>query len=136
MAMFGERDLEAARRAGVLSEESYLKLAGFLAARGAPPTSAAPPPAGDADREPRFDVTHVLWYAGALIVMTAMGLFSSTAFAAMGGGALIVTGLVYAVAFVLVGSSTATSRAWRPWLARNLPPGVAALRPVHARVVE
>jgi hypothetical protein len=42
---------------------------------------------------------HLLWYAGALIVISAMGLFSTMAFAAMGGTGLAVTALLYAVAF-------------------------------------
>ncbi len=41
-----------------------------------------------ADLRPRFDLVHVLWYAGALIVIGAMGLFTSLAFAQLGGGAL------------------------------------------------
>jgi hypothetical protein len=100
--MFREDDLEAARQAGVLNEEVYLKLKGFLAARAqSAPASRADP---IADERPRFDLTHVLWYAGALIVMAAMGLFSTTAFSALGGGALAVTGIVYAIAFVLLGN--------------------------------
>ena len=39
---------------------------------------------------------HLLCYAGALIVMTAMGLFSTLAFSQMGGEALAVTAVVYA----------------------------------------
>jgi hypothetical protein len=107
--MFSEADLDAAREAGVLSEESYLKLKGFLAARATPAGTAlkavgAATVATDADEKPRFDVTHVLWYAGALLVMAAMGMFSTTAFAAMGGIALAVTGLVYAFVFIRVGN--------------------------------
>src|SRR5262249_52345876 len=52
---------------------------------------------------PRFDLAHVLWYAGALIVMSAMGLFSTLAFSAMGGAALTATALVYAVGFTAAG---------------------------------
>lgn len=56
-----------------------------------------------ADAPARFDVVHVLWYAGALIVMGAMGLFTTLAFEMMGGAALTVTGIAYAVAFLLAG---------------------------------
>ena len=54
-------------------------------------------------RGPRFDFAHLLWYAGALIVMTAMGLFSTLAFSQMGGAALTVTAVVYAAAFTAAG---------------------------------
>jgi hypothetical protein len=118
MAYFSEEDLEAARRAGVLSEEGYLKLKGFLAGRVAAPAPVTPL-AGDGGVEtPRFDVTHVLWYAGALIVMTAMGLFSTTAFAAMGGIALTVTSAIYGLAFLLLGNHL-----WRKGL--HTPGGLA-----------
>ena len=42
----------------------------------------APP---GADLRPRFDLVHLLWYAGALIVIGAMGLFTTLAFAQLGG---------------------------------------------------
>jgi hypothetical protein len=106
MGSFDAADLEAARQAGALSEESYHRLRDFLAARaGAPkPAAAAPSPVAAAEGEkPRFDVTHVLWYAGALIVMAAMGIFSTTAFMAMGGGALTVTGVIYGLGFLALG---------------------------------
>ncbi len=48
-------------------------------------------------------MAHVLWYAGALIVMTAMGLFSTLAFSQMGGEALAVTAVVYAAVFAIAG---------------------------------
>src|SRR5260370_16045331 len=52
---------------------------------------------------PRFDATHVLWYAGALIVMAAMGLFSTNAFSRFGGRALTLTAIAYAVVFAAAG---------------------------------
>lgn len=57
---------------------------------------------------PRFDLVHVLWYAGALIVIGAMGLFATLALARLGGGALAVIALTYAVLF-----SVAGDRLWR-----------------------
>jgi hypothetical protein len=99
--MFDEDDLDAARQAGLLSQDGYVALKTFLAGRASTRPVMQAPPRGDGG--PRFDVTHVLWYLGALIVMTAMGIFSTTAFAALGGGALTVTGLLYAAAFVLLG---------------------------------
>jgi hypothetical protein len=51
----------------------------------------------------RFDLVHLLWYAGALIVIGAMGLFTTLAFEQMGGRALTVTALVNAALFVAAG---------------------------------
>ena len=51
----------------------------------------------------RFDLVHLLWYAGALIIMGAMGLFSTLAFEQMGGPALTVTAMVYAALFTAGG---------------------------------
>jgi hypothetical protein len=48
-------------------------------------------------------VAHLLWYAGALIVIGAMGLFSTLAFAQMGGSALTACAVIYAAAFTLAG---------------------------------
>ena len=59
------------------------RLVGFLHGRG---STAAVPAA-------TFDVAHLLWYAGALIVMGAMGLFTTLAFSQMGGRALTLAGL-------------------------------------------
>ncbi len=52
---------------------------------------------------PRFDLVHLLWYAGALIVIGAMGLFTSLAFATLGGGVLMPIAAVYAVLFTAGG---------------------------------
>lgn len=60
-----------------------------------------------------FDLAHVLWYAGALIVIGAMGLFSTVAFSQMGAGALVATALVYAVLFTAAGHYL--------WHAKGLP---------------
>jgi len=58
-------DLDAAVQAGIIQPEDLARLAVFLQARS---TATAPPGA-----KPRFDLSHVLWYAGALIVMSAAG---------------------------------------------------------------
>lgn len=57
-----------------------------------------------ADARPRFDLTHLLWYAGALIVIAAMGLFTNEAWSRFGGKALTITALVYAAAFTAAGA--------------------------------
>jgi hypothetical protein len=90
---YTETDLRAASAAGVLEAAQLDRLMAFLRQRGS--TDAAP--------APRLDVAHLLWYAGALIVMTAMGLFSTLAFSQMGGEALAVTAVVYAAAFGAAG---------------------------------
>jgi hypothetical protein len=93
---YSESDLRAASEAGVLDPSQLDRLIIFLRQR-------SPGPAGDAAPAPRFDVAHLLWYAGALIVMTAMGLFSTLAFSQMGGQALAVTAVIYAAAFTATG---------------------------------
>jgi len=94
---YSETDLRAASSAGVLDAAQLTRLIDFLRERES--TSLI----GDAAPAPRFDVAHLLWYAGALIVMSAMGLFSTLAFSEMGGVALAVTALVYAAGFIAAG---------------------------------
>lgn len=96
-------DLEAAVTEGVLAEAQLPMLIAFLQAR-LPESSL--PPLGDAAiilARPRFDLSHVLWYAGALVVIGAMGLFSTLAFSLLGGAVLTVTALVYACGFIMAG---------------------------------
>src|SRR5688572_25886044 len=91
-------DVERAVAAGVLQPEQVDTLWRFLRAK------AAPRPAV----RPRFDLVHLLWYAGALIVIGAMGLFSTLAFAQLGGVALAVIAGIYAVLLGIAGD-----RLWR-----------------------
>lgn len=92
---YSERDLRAAADAGVIGADDLRRLLGFLAAR--------PPALGDAAPAARFDAAHLLWYAGALIVIGAMGLFSTVAFSQMGGRALTACAVAYAVGFTWAG---------------------------------
>ena len=92
---FTDQDLRAAVTAGALDADRLNPLLDFLSTRA---TRSPVAPA------PRFDLAHLLWYAGALIVMGAMGLFSTLAFSAMGGAALTATALVYAAAFTAAGA--------------------------------
>jgi hypothetical protein len=85
-------DLRAAAAAGLIPSAQLQPLLAFLGAR----QTGAPEPSMSGSR---FDVVHLLWYAGALVVISAMGLFSTLAFSAMGGPALTATALVYAVLF-------------------------------------
>src|SRR5215470_15481022 len=94
---FSEHDLRAAVTAGALDTNALSRLLDFLATRQSSVPSVAAAPA------PQFDLAHLLWYAGALIVMGAMGLFSTLAFSSMGGGALTATAIVYAILFTIAG---------------------------------
>ncbi|MGH6921850.1 MAG: hypothetical protein ACREJ0_29635, partial [Geminicoccaceae bacterium] len=67
-------DIDRAVAAGVIQADQADALWRFL---GAKETGAA--------ARPRFDLVHLLWYAGALIVIGAMGLFTTLAFAQLGG---------------------------------------------------
>lgn len=93
-------DIDAAREAGVFDAATGERLKGFLAAR-APVT--LPRATGGMPLGPRFDLTHLLWYAGALITMGAMGLFSTLAFSLMGAPSLIATGLAYGLGLWALG---------------------------------
>src|SRR5215467_1907107 len=92
---WSESDLRDAARAGVISAADLDRLVTFLARRE--PT----PPATDAAPIVKFDAAHLLWYAGALIVIGAMGIFSTVAFSQMGGRALTACAIIYAIAFTL-----------------------------------
>ena len=72
--------------AGTITSDQLEALLAFLATR----QPGRPMPAS------KFDVVHLLWYMGALVVISAMGLFSTLAFSKMGGPALTATALVYA----------------------------------------
>lgn len=95
---FSLESLEAAVTAGALDAQSAEKLKAFLIEQPAQATTA----------RPRFDITHVLWYAGALIIMAAMGLYSTLAFEQMGGKGLAITGALYGLVLWFMGD-----RLWR-----------------------
>jgi hypothetical protein len=86
----GRADLERAVAVGVLEATQAEALWRFLEREPESP-------------RPRFDLVHVLWYAGALIVIGAMGLFTTLAFAQLGGGALALIALAYAALFTAAG---------------------------------
>lgn len=91
---YSEADLRAAARDGVIGAAEIERLLAFLSNTTA--EDAATPSA-------KFDAAHLLWYAGALIVIGAMGLFSTVAFSQMGGRALTACALGYAVVFTFAG---------------------------------
>src|SRR4051812_20892373 len=92
---YSSDDLKAAADAGLINPVQLDGLLVFLAQRA--------PATGESTNGPKFDAVHMLWYAGALIVIGAMGLFSTLAFSQMGGQALTATALLYAVGFAFVG---------------------------------
>jgi hypothetical protein len=92
--MLADADLRSIRDAGLIDDMKMQEIAAFLAGRADNGKSA---PA------PRFDLTHVLWYAGALIVIGAMGLFTNEAFNRLGGWALAACGGAYLVVFAAAG---------------------------------
>lgn len=85
---YSNDDLSAASNAGIISASQLQDLLAFLQTR----TAASP-------ASPKFDIVHMLWYAGALIVIGAMGLFTTLAFSQMGGQALVIIALSYAALF-------------------------------------
>ena len=105
---FTEDEIRNAGRAIAASKEQVDALLIVLRARQATQERA---PAAPVYERVRFDLVHLLWYAGALIVIGAMGLFTTLAFDQMGGRALTVTALVYAVLFTAAGHYLWHSRA-------------------------
>src|SRR5579863_10462420 len=55
------------------------------------------------DVRPRFDLAHLAYYFGALIVMSAMGWFMTLAWENLGGPGICGISALYAVCFVLAG---------------------------------
>jgi hypothetical protein len=101
---YSSDDLRAAAAAGAINSGQLDALLAFLATRQPAPATSAP----------KFDVVHLLWYMGALVVISAMGLFSTLAFSQMGGPALTATALVYAALFTGAGHYLWTVRKLRP----------------------
>ncbi len=88
-----KNDLEALCAAGLIDDAKLAEITAFLKTRHT----------GADIQQPRFDLTHVLWYAGALIIIGAMGLFTTDAFNRMGGWALAACGAVYAIVAAAAG---------------------------------
>lgn len=100
--MFSEEDLIAARDCGLLSEDDYLTLLAFLRMRR--PGAAETGRAARGHASPiRFDLTHVLWYAGVLVIVLAMALFTTEAFNRMSGVALTAAAFSYGLGFLGLG---------------------------------
>jgi len=52
---------------------------------------------------PRFDLAHIMYYFGALIVISAMGCFMTLGWETFGGGGILLISVVYALCFILAG---------------------------------
>lgn len=91
-------DLDWASSEGLLSQEQASKLWAALERR--------------AEGSPRFDIAHVAYYAGALVVISAMGWFITEAWEAFGGAGLTAVAVAYALAFSAAGREL--------WFRRNL----------------
>lgn len=83
-----QNELTAAIKEIGLPEETAQKLWAALAER--------------AKWRPRFDLVHILYYAGALIVLGAMTLFLTTAWSLIGAGALFTFACVYMIMFLMM----------------------------------
>jgi hypothetical protein len=93
--------LDAAVVEGIITRDQAVRLAA-LAARGSVKRVAVPSVEPD-DSPTRFDLSHLLWYAGALVIIGAMTIFSAIAFRQAGPQALSWTAVAYAVGFVMMG---------------------------------
>jgi hypothetical protein len=94
-------ELEAAVHAGIITADQAERLAVFFDSRA--PQAGVTAVTGPAVAPSKFNFSHVLWYAGALILIGALGLFTTAAFGAMGGKGLTVTALGYGAGFVALG---------------------------------
>lgn len=83
-------DLDWAASEGVISPKQAEDLWGALQTRHA--------------SRPQFDLAHLFWYAGAIVVLVAMGWFFTEVGNLFGAGGVLVTSLVYAGAFLGFGA--------------------------------
>jgi len=87
-------DFVWAAQSGLLSEEQAVALWKAFERRAN----------GRATVRPRFDLVHVAYYFGALIVIAAMGFFMTLGWEAFGGGGIFAIASAYALVFTLVGA--------------------------------
>ena len=84
-------DIDSAIADGLLTAEQAARLWDRFAAR--------------AGSRPKFDAAHVAYYAGAVIVLSALGWFLTEAWMNLGGGGIAVIAALYAGAFWLSGET-------------------------------
>lgn len=96
-------DLDAAVAEGILDAAQAERLLAFAERRA--PSPASPPPGAP---RARFDLLHVAWYFGALIVIGAMGWFMTLGWERFGGAGIFSIAALYGLLFLLLGL-----RLWR-----------------------
>jgi hypothetical protein len=84
-------DVDDAVSEGILTAEQGQRLAAWLAARAETAAPAAPPG--------NFDLLHVLYYGGAVLVLGGMGWWMNQAIERLSGGAVFGLAAAYAAAF-------------------------------------
>jgi hypothetical protein len=107
--MLEDSDLDAAVEAGLIDHELRARLERFAVERRRANLSSE----GRGAPAPRFEPVHILYYAGALLVVGAMGLFANSAFLALGGWALAGVAVVYAAGSLTLGRWLWPKRATR-----------------------
>ena len=101
--MIEDDDLDAAVEAGLIDQETRIRLDAFTRERRRAPSARPPPAVANPVLTPRFDFVHVLYYAGALLVIGAMGLLADAAFEQFGGWALAAIAILYGAGFLWFG---------------------------------
>ncbi len=101
-------DLHKLEAAGIINSAKRDQIAAFFKSQA----NTDQPVKVNTAPAPRFDLTHVLWYGGALIIIAAMGIFTTDAFNRMGAWALVYCGVAYAIALTILGNYL--------WFSRNL----------------
>ena len=101
------KTLNDAAEAGIITKDQSVRLAEFFGGSSLTGLDASALSAASTGQtgmaQPRFDFVHMLWYAGALIIMSSMGLFSTLAFSIMGSPGLLAIAIIYFVIFMWVG---------------------------------
>lgn len=94
--MFEPSELNEAVAAGLISAEQAAQLDAWQRTRAAAPVTAT-------TAKPEFDLLHLLYYGGALLVIWAMFWWLSSAVHLLSGWKIFWTALIYAGAFTLLG---------------------------------
>ncbi len=83
------KDIDWAVNEGILSKEQAESLCNAVEERHR--------------NRPKFDLPHVLYYFGALVVISAMGWFMTEAWETFGGGGIFIIAVLYAICFLPAG---------------------------------
>jgi hypothetical protein len=104
---FTREDLYRAAEAGLLEQQQLKALLVFLESNKARAATSGT----NTHVQPRFSLTHVTYYFGALIIMSALGWFMTEAWSRVGPSALLLLALSYMLLTTLLGV-----RLWREGL--------------------